>query len=84
VRFLSNPNRWTAGMIIMFFILWVATEIAELRGRAQFVAEFKAFHDAGARFTHDDGDAMREQMDIMQEQVDQLIKVESVEHPELR
>jgi hypothetical protein len=84
VRFLSNPNRWTAGMVIVFFILWVATEIAELRGRAQFVAEFKAFHDAGARFTHDDGDAMRAQMDTMQAQVDLLIKIESAEHSELR
>jgi hypothetical protein len=84
VRFLSNPNRWTTGIIIVFFILWVATEIAELRGRAKFVDEFKAFHDAGARFTHDDGDAMREQMDSMQAQVDLLIKLESREHPELR
>jgi hypothetical protein len=83
VRWLGNDKLNTVAMVL-FFAIWAYSEVAERISANQFEADFKAFHDAGARFTHEEGDAMREQMDIMQEQVDRLIEVESVEHPELR
>jgi hypothetical protein len=84
VRFLSNPSHLTTMFVVVFFVLWAYTEVAELLERREFTASFQTFHDAGSRFTADDGAVMHAQMTNMQRQVDLLIKVESREHPELR
>jgi hypothetical protein len=84
MKWLINPTTTTNVFIVIFFVLWGYTEIAELLERNKFQEQFKHFHDEGARFTADDGAVMRDEMKLIQQQVDLLIQVESIEHPELR
>jgi hypothetical protein len=84
MKWIRNPTTFTSALIITFFLAWLYTEIVELIEQAEFKKEFKHFHDEGGRFTSDDGAIMRDKMELMQEQVDLLIQVEALEHPELR
>ena len=48
-------DKWVLVVIFTFFSVWIYTEVTEKLERDVIYAEFRNFHDAGGRFTADDG-----------------------------
>ena len=57
----------TLGLIILFLIAWVYTEVSEHLNRDKFKAEVIDFMDRGNRFTQEDGDALIRRLDDLEE-----------------
>jgi hypothetical protein len=84
MKWLINPTTTTNVFIVIFFVLWAYTEIAELLERSKFQEQFKHFHDEGARFTADDGYELQIQILELEEELSELIAIEAKEHSELQ
>ena len=63
-----SENSWrrrdsiTLGAILIFFALWTYTELNERASEARFKEDFRQFHDAGGRFTKEDGELLEERV----------------------
>ena len=49
-------------LIIAFLIMWLYTEVSEYNERHAIYMEFNPFHDAGERFTAEEGRTMYERL----------------------
>ena len=59
-------------LIVLFLALWLYTEIEEYNERHTIYMEFKTFHDAGERFTHSDGEALKAEVAALEARVYKL------------
>lgn len=55
-------------LIILFLLMWLWTEVSEYQERHTIYMEFKKFHDAGERFTKQDGDKLRQRVEALEDE----------------
>ena len=53
-------------------MLWLYTEVSEYNERHAIYMEFKTFHDAGKRFTAEEGKEIKSQIVELQDQLNEL------------
>jgi hypothetical protein len=53
--------------LIIFWSVWLYTEYVEREQRLNFEHAFDAFHNEGARFTAEDGDKLKERIDVQRQ-----------------
>ena len=68
MKWLNRFPKLNTILIILFFCMWLYTEISEQQARV----EWQAFTRAGARFTAEDGDDLRARIDHLEEHLDDI------------
>ena len=79
MRWLTNNTRLNTLILIIFGLAWLYTEVEEQTEcdvwQAKNVAvykEFRAFHDAGGRFTAAQGDGLEARIKQLEQEIDEL------------
>jgi hypothetical protein len=57
-------------MLTAFWFAWLYTEITEYFDRVEYNKEIEAFMNRGGRFTHDDGEAIKAEINMLRRRLD--------------
>ena len=61
-------------ILLIFAASWCYTEITEYHARIMHQQEVNSFMAVGNRFTHEDGDRLREEIAVLRRRIDELEK----------
>jgi hypothetical protein len=71
---LNSSSRWSVAVLILFFFLWIWTEIIEYQARDNFTKEVNEFMHKGDRFTKQRGVELESRLTLLEVEVELLLE----------